>query len=391
MENSGSVEDVSGAHGGLDEQVWRGVSLMLDQYIHLKDHDRVLLLYARSAREPAAWVAAELDIRGIPAMLMDLEGLSAAAIKQSLSSAKFDLDQITDRLVVLCIEYDIVAPSDSIRDALEPFSGKRTEVFRTVMTGAEFFKQAVTTSPATLNNINAGLLHSLRSAEQFKVRTSSGSELDVVLDPARYRWVSNRGLHREGAFVLLPAGEVATYPAQISGTLVADGAFNSTAYTTLDARLQQHPAVFEIENGIMVDYKCANPSVRKLIERCLRLPNADRVGELGFGTNIGIERFISLNSHLNERFPSVHIGFGQSNQVRGLVHSCDVHVDFITSDCVIEIAGQPPLRSQDFKDLTGEHPAIEEGVFDEDLDGDCCGLFSPHNNVQCLTSDLSRK
>src|SRR3954471_13597319 len=110
MENSGSVEDVSGVHGGPDEQVWRGVSLMLDQYVHLKDHDRVLLLYARSARESAAWVAAELDMRGIPAMLMDLEGLSAAAVEQSLSSAKFGLDQITDRLVVLCIEYDIVAP-----------------------------------------------------------------------------------------------------------------------------------------------------------------------------------------------------------------------------------------------------------------------------------------
>ncbi|MER8118485.1 hypothetical protein [Streptomyces sp. NPDC094031] len=358
---------------------------MLDQYIRLEDHDRVLLLYARSAREPAAWVAAELDIRGVPAALMDLEGMSAAAVKKALDSTKFTVDRVAGRLVVLCVEYDIVTPSHMIRDALEPFAGQRTEVFRTVMTGAEFFRQAVTASPATLNDINAGLLHILRSAERFKVRTSSGSELEVVLDPTRYRWVSNRGLHREGAFVLLPAGEVATYPARISGTLVADGAFNSTAYTTLDARLGEHPAVFEIENGIMTDHRCDDPSVTTLIERCLRLPNADRVGELGFGTNIGIERFISLNSHLNERFPSVHIGFGQSNQVRGLVHSCDVHVDFITSDCVIEVPGLPPLRSQDFKELTGEHPAVEEGVFDEDLDGDCCGLFSPHTNSRCPT------
>jgi hypothetical protein len=385
MENSSSVENISRAQGGPDERVWRGVSLMLDQYIHLNDEDRVLLLYARSAREPAAWVAAELDIRGIPTVLMDLEALSEATIKQSLSRAAFDLDKIVDRLVVICIEYDIVTPSESIRSALEPFSGRKIEVFRTVMTGEEFFKQAVTVSPATLNNINAGLLHNLRSAERFTVKTSSGSELDVVLDPARYRWVSNRGIPREGAFVLLPAGEVATYPAQISGTLVADGAFNSTAYTKLDARLQGHPTVFEIENNVMIDYHCESPSVKKLIERCLRLPNADRVGELGFGTNIGIEQFISLNSHLNERYPSVHIGFGQSNQERGLVHSCDVHIDFIASDCVIEIVGEPPLRSQNFKDLTGEHPAIEAGVFDEDLDGDCCGLFSPHNNAQCLT------
>jgi hypothetical protein len=165
MENSGLVEDFSRAQEGPDEQVWRGISLMLDQYIHLNNDDRVILLYARSAREPAAWVAAELDIRGIQTVLMDLEILSREKIKQSLSRAAFDLDKIVDRLVVFCIEYDIVTPSESIRSALEPFSGKKIEVFRTVMTGDEFFKQAVTTSPTTLNNINAGLLRNLRSAE----------------------------------------------------------------------------------------------------------------------------------------------------------------------------------------------------------------------------------
>ena len=370
---------------GLDDQVWRGISLMLDQYIHLTGEDRVLLLYARSARASAAWVAAELNIRGNPTVFVDLDILSTGAGTRSLDSAAADLGRIDGRLVVICIEYDIVVPSDLIRGALKAFSGCAVEVFRTVMTGAEFFKQAVTTPPETLNNINAGLLGSLRTSEQFKVRTSSGSELDITLDPARYRWVSNRGIPREGGIVFLPAGEVATYPVGMDGVLVADGAFNSTAYTKLDARLQEHPVVFEIENGHMVNYRCDNPSVMKLIERCLRLPNASQVGELGFGTNVGIERFISLNSHLNERFPGLHIGFGQSNQEKGIVPYCDVHVDFIASDCVIEIPGKGPLRSQDFKDLTGEHPAIDAGVFDEDLDGDCCGLFSPHENTQCFT------
>jgi hypothetical protein len=369
----------------LDDEVWRGVSLMLDQYIHLTSEDRVLLLYARSARDSAAWVAAELSARGTPTAFVDLDALSAGSGNASLDSAAARLGKSDGRLVAICIEYDIVVPSDLIRGALKVFPDCPTDVYRTVMTGSEFFKQAVTTPPETLNNINAGLLRSLRTSERFTVRTSSGSELAITLDPTRYRWVSNRGISREGGIVFLPAGEVATYPVRMDGILVADGAFNSTAYTKLDARLQDCPVTFEIENGKMVDYRCANPSIMKLIERCQQLPNASQVGELGFGTNIGIEHFIPLNSHLNERFPGLHIGFGQSNQEKGLVPYCDVHVDFIASDCTIYVPNEVPLRSQDFKGLTGVHPAIDAGVFDEDLDGDCCGLFSPHENTQCFT------
>ena len=383
--NSGPAIDTS-ENEEPDQQVWQGISSLLDHYLHLDVSDRVILLYARSARESAAWIAAELGVRGVPFALLDLDSLSQATIKQfskKLVAVPAGLGSHDSRLVVLCLEYDVVTPSAWIREVLEPFSGKKIETYRTIMTGAAFFRQGVTTSPTKLNVINAGLLHSLRSAERFTVTTSSGSELDITLDPRRYRWVSSRGISREGAFVMLPAGEVATYPARISGILVADGAFNSTAFTKLDARLDKNPATFEIDNGVMVDYHCENTSVEKLIDRFLRVPNANRVGELGFGKNIGVDQFISLNSHLNERYPSVHIGFGQSNQRRGTVYSCDVHVDFIASDCTIHIDGERPLESKDFKNLTGEHPAIEAGVYDEDLDGDCCGLFSAHDSVQC--------
>lgn len=372
--------------GEPDDQVWQGVSALLDHYLRLGDDDQVILLYARSAREPAAWVAAELGARGIPAAALDLDSLSATTVTAysgKLAATAAGLGTSAARLVVLCLEYDIVTPSAWIRQALEPLAGRTIDTFRTIMTGAAFFRQGVTTPPTRLNEINAGLLGRLRSEDRFRVTTASGSDLDITLDSSRYRWVSSRGISREGAFVLLPAGEVATYPARISGTLVADGAFNSTAFTKLDARLEEHPVVFQIDNGAMVDYRCDNRSVEKLIERILRVPNANRVGELGFGTNIGIDRFISLNSHLNERHPGLHIGFGQSNQRRGTVYSCDVHVDFITSDCTIEVAGEPPLHSDDFKDLTGEHPVIEAGVYDEDLDGDCCGLFSAHETTVC--------
>jgi len=360
-------------------KVWRGVSLLLDQYIGINRQDQVLLLYARDAREPAAWIAAELSSRGLTPALIDLNTISGSSVKpfmDRMNSSSLSPSRIAHRLVVLTVERDVVSPSAWIRKALDPFPSAKVVMFRIVTAGKEFFEHGLNVSPATLDTINAGLLNKLRSVAEFRIRTSSGTDLGVTLDSSRYRWVSNRGIPREGAFVFLPAGEIATFPAEISGVLVADGAFNSSAYTQLDARLADHPVTIEIENGIMVDYRCDNEPIRKMVERCFSLPNADRVGELGFGTNIGVKQFTPPNSHLNERYPGVHIGFGQNNQGPGALYDCEVHLDFIASDCTIEIEGEPAIKSEQFKDLTGEHPAIEVGVFDEDLDGDCCGLFA---------------
>lgn len=369
-----------------DDRVWTGVSLMLDQYVQLRGDDRVLLLYGRDAREPASWVAAELQARQVPVTFIDLDMVTPANISQfgeRLARASLTADRIESRLVVLTIERDVITPSAWIRQALSALPMDKLDMFRTIMAGREFFEQGVTVPPYVLNRINAGLLNALRSTQHVKITTSSGTELEVTLDPTQYRWVSNRGIPRQGAFVFLPAGEVATFPASISGLLVADGAFNTTAFTKLDARLSNHPVEIEIRDGRLVSYRCASASVEKLIERIMRLPNADRVGELGFGTNIGVTEFIPMNAHLNERHPGLHIGFGQNTQGSHALYECDVHLDFVASDCIIELDGHSPLKSADFAFLTGEHPTIEAGVFDEDLDGDCCGLFAAHSAAQC--------
>jgi len=362
-----------------NDRVRRGVSLLLDEYVGIQRQDQLVILYGRDAREPTAWIAAELGSRGFTPALIDMNVISGSDVRgftNRMAGLSLTPGRIAQRLVVLAVECDAVTPSAWIRKALAEFPRSKVDMFRIVMAGKDFFEQGVNASPAVLDRINAGLLNKLRSVPEFKIRTSSGSDLDVTLDPSRYRWISNRGISREGAFSFLPAGEVGTYPVEINGVLVADGAFNVTAYTKLDPRLADHPVTIEIENGTMVNYRCEDESVRTLIRRCVSFPNADRVGELGFGTNVGIGRFTPLNSHLNERYPGVHIGFGQHNQLPGVLFDCDVHLDFIASDCTIEIEGERPIKSGQFKDLTGAHPAIEAGVFDEDLDGDCCGLFS---------------
>jgi leucyl aminopeptidase (aminopeptidase T) len=222
------------------------------------------------------------------------------------------------------------------------------------------------------------MLNLLMPATTIRVTSSSGTDLEISLDSGVYRWISNRGMQRAGSFVILPSGEVSTFPANINGVLVADGAFNVSSLTQLDARLADHPVRIEISEGHMVDYSCEHPLVMKLIRRCLDYENFRRVGELGFGTNVGIEQFVSLNSHINERHPGVHVGLGGHGQLLDVVpYLCDLHFDLIASDARIAIAGGNTIESYELATMTGDHPAIQRGLHDEDLDGlegDCCGL-----------------
>ena len=57
--------------------------------------------------------------------------------------------------------------------------------------------------------------------------------------------------------------------------------------------------------------------------------NARRVGEVGLGTNVGIRRFVPMVSFINERVPTLPLGFGAHLQPPGLAYTCHVHLDLI--------------------------------------------------------------
>jgi hypothetical protein len=129
----------------------------------------------------------------------------------------------------------------------------------------------------------------------------------------------------------------------------------------------------------VVNFSCDSPLVNKLYRRFAEYDHFDRVGELGFGTNIGISEWIPMNSHINERRPGLHIGLGghgQRLEVAG--YACRVHLDLMTSDATTIVDRHATFDSRKLADLKGQHPALQIGLHDEDidaLDGDCCGLI----------------
>ncbi|WP_217442155.1 hypothetical protein, partial [Myxococcus sp. CA039A] len=92
-----------------------------------------------------------------------------------------------------------------------------------------------------------------------------------------------------------------------------------------------------------------------------------------FGTNGGLGEFISMNSHINERHPGVHLGFGQHNQsIHVLDYYSPIHMDLISPGGQVWVDDdQVPLDLLNLKPSQVPHPKL---VFNEDIDGNCCGL-----------------
>ena len=359
--------------------VRQGVSNLVDDYVDVRPGDEVFILYTVDARVPAAWIGAEFVARGLEPKVIRMKALHDETLVKRLQETLPDPATLKSRIVLLTVERATMSHALLLRRALAPYPERAWTMVRLINASEEFFKHALNVTPQTLSGLNGALLTRMMPAKGIHVRSSSGTRLDIELDSRRYRWISNRGVRREGAFLFLPPGEVNTFPANINGVLVADGAFNLAVTTRIDTRLAKHPVTIEIRDGRVVRYSCANSSVRRLLGRFFDYENTDRVGELGFGTNVGIERFIPLNSHINERHPGVHLGLGGHQQTFDAVpYQCDIHLDLITSDATIVTDDGEVIRSNDLANFRSEHhpDPLREGIGDEDLDADSSGVIA---------------
>jgi len=88
----------------------------------------------------------------------------------------------------------------------------------------------------------------------------------VTLSP-EFQWISNHGGVLPGRTLVLPAGEVNTFPARIDGTFVADGAINVNRRIAFDVRLAEHPVTVRIEDGRAVDVRCDDPGTLTFLRR----------------------------------------------------------------------------------------------------------------------------
>ncbi len=365
----------------LDAAAWAGIQRLLDDYAELGPDDRVVIAYSPDARDPAAWVGIACEERGIAVRFVPLRPLHDEGFGERFAAAVPLACGQAGRTVVLTFERDTMSHHGEIRAHLSRFPPDRYRVIRAINAGHALFAIGLGVGPDRLTALNATLLDRLRAASKLRIRSDAGTDLRITLDNRRFQWISNRGVAQPRQFVILPAGEVATYPARIDGTLVADFALNVNMLYEGDVRLAETPVTAEIRDGVLTGFDCANRPMRDFLERCFARDNARRVGELGFGSNEAVVEAVPENSHLNERVPGVHLGFGQHNQTNDATgYECDVHVDLCAQGGRVWLDDDPePLDLGNLTPSGAAHPDFvrDEDVFSEEIQvEDCCGLLA---------------
>jgi len=363
-------------------EIMTGVNTLLSDYAQAEQQDTYLIAYTLDSRDSAAWITAGLKARGSDPALIPMRPVVDDGFYDRLHAALPDPDAMPGKLIIFTLERDSMSHFQPLVETLQRFGPNRCKILRIISASEEFFTRSLNLTPDALSARNASLLARLDGSKSLEVKSAGGTDLMIKVDSARYDWISNRGIWRPGGFTILPAGEIATYPAEINGVLVADGAINCNMFSDLDMRLGDNPLTVEIENNQAVNFSCSKDVIAEFVRAGFAMEFGRNVGELGFGTNAGVGDFIPHNSHINERHPGVHIGFGQHNQTQATVpYLADIHMDLITNGATIAIDGDRDIIN--LEDLVITDAAHPKTIRDEDVVGDCCGF--KYTDVQAAT------
>jgi leucyl aminopeptidase (aminopeptidase T) len=183
----------------------------------------------------------------------------------------------------------------------------------------------------------------MESATSLTVRTPAGTSFSASFDRS-LAWVKTSGLISPRYWSNLPAGEVFTTPARVDGTFVCNGTAGDY-FNPKYGDLSKTPLVLEIGDGRLVDARCDREDLCKdFWSYCHTDENSDRVGELAFGTNLGLTEFIGVLLQ-DEKHPGVHLAFGDpyGSQTHAAWKST-THVDVLTRDCNVWIDDEPVIE-----------------------------------------------
>lgn len=187
-----------------------------------------------------------------------------------------------------------------------------------------------------VDRLSQRLCDRMERARALRVRTPAGTDFTATFDPS-LAWVKTSGLIDRRYWSNLPAGEVFTTPGSVDGTFVCDGTagdyFNGK-YGALD----RTPLVLEISGGRLASARCDREDLERDFWRyCHTDGNSNRVGELAFGTNLGLRDMIGVLLQ-DEKVPGVHLAFGDPYGSQTHADwSSRTHVDVLTRRCDVWI------------------------------------------------------
>jgi aminopeptidase len=200
----------------------------------------------------------------------------------------------------------------------------------------EIMQQGMRADYQLVDQLSEKLLKWMHEARSLTVRTDAGTSLVASFD-SKLDWVKTSGLISRRYWSNLPAGEVFTTPAKVDGVFVCDGTAGDH-FCGKYGDLRNTPLVVEIKDARMTKATCARKDLEKEFwNYCHTDENSDRIGELAFGTNLGLFDMIGVLLQ-DEKLPGVHIAFGDpyGSQTHA-PWSSRTHVDILARHCDVWI------------------------------------------------------
>jgi aminopeptidase len=310
-----------------------GAKNAIETCLNVKSRERVALIADQLSRSVAASLAAALRDRHADCTELLLEDFGPRPMKAAPQPVLEALE--TSDVGILCVnpQPGELAARMAIVNVVE-----RRQIRYAHMVGVtpQIMQQGMCSDYRLIDRLSDKLRNRMLRAETLTVKTAAGTKIAAHFDRG-LDWVKTSGLISPRYWSNLPAGEVFTTPATVDGTFVCD----ATAGDHFNGKygdLQATPLVLEIQGARLVHAQCRRKDLeQEFWDYCHTDENSDRVGELAFGTNLGLSEMIGILLQ-DEKFPGVHLAFGDpyGSQTHANWKS-KTHVDVLTRQCDVWI------------------------------------------------------
>jgi leucyl aminopeptidase (aminopeptidase T) len=230
----------------------------------------------------------------------------------------------------------------SFRHALITAGGEKRRHGHMPGLTASMMQQSMRTDYAEVQALGARLREKLVGGATIGVRAPRGTNL-IVRCGTQMRWHDEHGVLREPGWTNLPAGELLTCPESVEGVLVPDGgAWDADGEPIRNAdRLR---ITFDEGNVIAIEGGAATDPERLLAQLDAH-EHGRRVGQIGFGTNIGVVAAVGILLQ-DLKLPGFHVVLGHpSPEHTGAEWDAAVEIPLLVRRADVDVDGTPVLRA----------------------------------------------
>jgi aminopeptidase len=310
-----------------------GAKNAIETCLNVQPRERVALIADEASRAVAASLASALATRHAEFTGLLLEDFGPRPIKAAPQPILEALETADVGIMCMTPQPGELAARMAIVNVVE-----RRQIRYAHMVGVtpQIMQQGMRADYKLIDRLSDKLRDRMLRAQTLRVHTDAGTSIAAHFDPG-LDWVKTSGLISPRYWSNLPAGEVFTTPATVDGTFVCD----ATAGDHFNGKygdLQPTPMTLEIKNARLAAVHCDRKDLeQEFWDYCHTDENSDRVGELAFGTNLGLSEMIGILLQ-DEKFPGVHLAFGDpyGNQTHANWKS-KTHVDVLTRNCNVWI------------------------------------------------------